>query len=336
MVYVSHDLAVVAQDGRPDRRHVRRPGRRERPRRRRHRAAAAPVYARRWSAAIPDFRDPRALQGIPGVSVGVGEWPEGCAFAPRCEHAGACCARRCPCSSSGTARTRCAAAAGTRSPLVERRSSGAARAAAVAASDDALLEVSGLRGRATAARRAAAGGRGRVVRDLRTGRCVALVGESGSGKTTVGRCIAGLHEPTRGGSRSTASELAGTRPARRSLDAAPADPDRVPEPVRVAQPAPPGRRRRSSGRCGCCGACRAATPTREVGELLERVRLPAARRRPLPDRALGRRAPAGGDRARAGGEARPAGLRRGDLGARRLGAGRGARAAAPSCSASSG
>ena len=41
-------------------------------------------YTRALVGAIPDFRRPRALQGIPGVAVGVGEWPSGCAFAPRC------------------------------------------------------------------------------------------------------------------------------------------------------------------------------------------------------------------------------------------------------------
>src|SRR4029077_11497114 len=57
-------------------------------------AAAADVierprhpYTRALVEAIPDVRHPRSLRGIPGVSVGVGEWPSGCSFAPRCEHA---------------------------------------------------------------------------------------------------------------------------------------------------------------------------------------------------------------------------------------------------------
>ena len=85
MVYVSHDLAVVAKMA--DRIVVMYAGRVV------ENGPAADVierpkhpYTRALVAAIPDFRHPRALQGIPGVSVGVGEWPDGCAFAPRCEH----------------------------------------------------------------------------------------------------------------------------------------------------------------------------------------------------------------------------------------------------------
>src|SRR5438045_4422447 len=85
MLYVTHDLAVVARMA--DRVVVMYAGRVvengpadeviERPRH---------PYTRALVAAIPDFRRPRALQGIPGVSVGVGEWPAGCAFAPRCQY----------------------------------------------------------------------------------------------------------------------------------------------------------------------------------------------------------------------------------------------------------
>lgn len=37
-----------------------------------------------------------------------------------------------------------------------------------------------------------------VSLEVAAGRCVALVGRSGSGKSTFARCVAGLHEPTRG------------------------------------------------------------------------------------------------------------------------------------------
>jgi peptide/nickel transport system ATP-binding protein len=76
MVYVSHDLAVVARMA--DRIVVMYAGRVvedgpaaeviERPRH---------PYTRALVSAIPDFRRPRSLRGIPGVSVGVGEWPAG-------------------------------------------------------------------------------------------------------------------------------------------------------------------------------------------------------------------------------------------------------------------
>ena len=121
MVYVSHDLAVVAKMA--DRIVVMYAGRVvengpadeviERPRH---------PYTRALVAAIPDFRRPRALHGIPGVSVGVGEWPGGCAFAPRC-------ASRSRALQRGGARarrprrptTRCAASAGRSSALRARR-----------------------------------------------------------------------------------------------------------------------------------------------------------------------------------------------------------------------
>ena len=76
MVYVSHDLAVVARMA--DRIVVMYAGRVV------ENAPAAEVierprhpYTRALVAAIPDFRHPRSLRGIPGVSVGVGEWPAG-------------------------------------------------------------------------------------------------------------------------------------------------------------------------------------------------------------------------------------------------------------------
>ena len=74
---------------------------------------------------------------------------------------------------------------------------------------------------------------------IESGRCVALVGESGSGKTTIGRCLAGLHPPSGGRILFDGSELAAF--ARNRPLAAPPHPDRVPEPVRVAQPAPQGQ-----------------------------------------------------------------------------------------------
>ena len=41
-------------------------------------------YTRGLVASIPDHLAPRRLRGMPGVAVGVGERPPGCAFAPRC------------------------------------------------------------------------------------------------------------------------------------------------------------------------------------------------------------------------------------------------------------
>ena len=136
--------------------------------------------------------------------------------------------------------------------------------------------------------------------------CVALVGESGSGKTTLARCVAGLHRRSSGdvllgGVASRAAACARrTREQRRaiqyvfqspyaSLNPRTHDrPDRRPaaRPLRVGTLA----RHRAEGRARRSSASRSAPATR-----------------PLPGRALRRRAPARGDRARARRE--PAGAR---------------------------
>jgi peptide/nickel transport system ATP-binding protein len=58
--------------------------------------------------------------------------------------------------------------------------------------------------------------------DLVSGECLALVGQSGSGKSTIARCLAGLHRPTRGeivldGERLAAAAGRRTREQRRRL-----------------------------------------------------------------------------------------------------------------------
>ena len=99
---------------------------------------------------------------------------------------------------------------------------------------------------------ARSGGHRRLRRLLlgRPGLVRGLVGESGYGKTTIARAIAGLHPPTGGTIRWTATPLARprSRPAART---APPLPDRLPEPVRVAQPAAARRRSRSARRARC-------------------------------------------------------------------------------------
>jgi oligopeptide/dipeptide ABC transporter ATP-binding protein len=195
MVYVSHDLAVVARMA--DRIVVMYAGRVV------ENAPAAEViarprhpYTRALVAAIPDFRHPRALQGIPGVSVGVGEWPKGCAYAPRCEHASARCAEAVPVLADAAAghAVRCCR---VHEIAVAELPAESLRAVRADPEPGAVLEVTELEARyrnARTTRPAIAG----VSFSIPEGRCVALVGESGSGKTTVGRCIAGLHRPSGG------------------------------------------------------------------------------------------------------------------------------------------
>ncbi|HYX86759.1 MAG TPA: ABC transporter ATP-binding protein [Gaiellales bacterium] len=216
MVYVSHDLAVVARMA--DRIVVMYAGRVV------ENGPAAEVigrprhpYTRALVAAIPDFRHPRTLQGIPGVAVGVGEWPAGCAFAPRCPHQEPRCHAAVPDlddAAPGHA-VRCCRWAELAD--AEPRAEDDRHAGPVEPADAApLLQVSGLEVeyRAGRSRRQAVRG---VSFAIEAGRCVALVGESGSGKTTIGRCIAGLHVPTAGSIVFDGAELRGAARSR-SLD----------------------------------------------------------------------------------------------------------------------
>ena len=106
------------------------------------------------------------------------------------------------------------------------------------------------------------------------GECVALVGESGSGKSTIARCIAGLHVPSAGTIAFDGRPVAGaSRAPDRSMSAG--DPDRLSKSLPIAEPAPAGHRPRSSARCGFSVGLQPDAAKREVGELLQRVRLPA-------------------------------------------------------------
>jgi peptide/nickel transport system ATP-binding protein len=196
MVYVSHDLAVVARMA--DRIVVMYAGRvvengpvDEVISRPRH------PYTRALVGAIPDVRRPRALQGIPGVAVGVGEWPAGCAFAPRCAFSQERCHAAVPELEEAAARHSVRCVRWDELELAEAGPGGARAASPAAAGGAPLLEVSGLKVEYRSGRTRNLAVRG-VSFAIEAGTCVALVGESGSGKTTIGRCIAGLHVPTTG------------------------------------------------------------------------------------------------------------------------------------------
>jgi peptide/nickel transport system ATP-binding protein len=269
MVYVSHDLAVVAKmadqivvmyagrvvENGPAAEVIERP---------RH------PYTRALVAAIPDFRRPRALQGIPGVSVGVGEWPVGCAFAPRCEHQQERCHSAVPDLAQATSQHSVRCVRWDEIALPEAAAMGARPA--IAATDEApLLEVAELEVRYRSGRTARPAVDG-VSFGIESGRCVALVGESGSGKTTVGRCIAGLHVPTAGRISFDGVELAGASRSR-SLDQRRRIQIVFQNPFESLNP----RHRVGASIERPLRVLRRLSRTdaqREVGDLLERVRLP--------------------------------------------------------------
>jgi peptide/nickel transport system ATP-binding protein len=269
MVYVTHDLAVVSQMA--DRIVVMYAGRVvengpaaeviERPRH---------PYTRALVEAIPDFKNPRALRGITGVSVGVGEWPGGCAFAPRCVHQEERCHATVPVLEEAVPghHVRCMRWMELDLQAGERSNG---RAAGTAVESAPLLEVSGLEARYRSSR-SAGPAVDAVSFTVEQGRCVALVGESGSGKTTIGRCLAGLHVPSAGTISFDGVPVAGAarkRPleVRRRIQIVFQNPYQSLNPrqrVRSSIIRPLRVLRRLSR----------AEAEKEVGELLERVKLP--------------------------------------------------------------
>jgi peptide/nickel transport system ATP-binding protein len=270
MVYVTHDLAVVSQMA--DRIVVMYAGRIvengpaaeviERPRH---------PYTRGLVEAIPDFRHPRALRGIAGVSVGVGDWPGGCAFAPRCMHQQLRCHEAVPALEETVPGHHVRCTRWMELDLHDRDVS-AGRDARTASAAPPLLAVSGLEARYRGSRSLRP-----AVEDVsftvEPGRCVALVGESGSGKTTIGRCIAGLHVPAAGTIAFDGAPVAG-HARKRPLD--------VRRRIQIVFQNPfeslnPRQRVRSSivRPLRVLRKLSRADADREVGELLERVKLPA-------------------------------------------------------------
>jgi len=194
MIYVTHDLAVVA--GFADRIAVMYAGRiietgptAEILQRPKH------PYTRGLLNSIPDHARPRRLEPIGGVAVGIGDRPPGCAFAPRCPLRIDECDAAVPALRlvGGLHATRCIRPEHVGPPEFtppELERAGSRQATP-------LLSVSNLR--------AEHRGRGEVVVaaedisfTLNRGECVALVGESGSGKTTIARTLAGLHRLSEG------------------------------------------------------------------------------------------------------------------------------------------
>jgi peptide/nickel transport system ATP-binding protein len=194
MVYVTHDLSVVAQVA--DRLAVMYAGRvvEQGPASTVLRSPRHP-YTAGLLASIPDHVDPPLLQPMPGVAVGVDERPHGCSFAPRCSLSTPECTTAMPelRRIEDEHDARCIRAEEVRMPELPRREP------RVRGTDPQppLLSVHGLRAEHRSHRETVVAAQD-VSFAVRRGECVALVGESGSGKTTIARAIAGLH-PIAGG-----------------------------------------------------------------------------------------------------------------------------------------
>jgi peptide/nickel transport system ATP-binding protein len=184
-VYVSHDLAAVAQIAGDTA--VMYAGRI---------VEYAPTlqlfaeprhpYAAGLLAAAPSPDESSRLVGIEGHPPRPGRWPRGCAYANRCPRATSECREAVPalepCGAERLVRCIHPLPAGARSAMA------GARAPAPAAHPGQALSVRGLT--------ANYGGEDilhGVSFEVPSGQCTAVVGESGSGKTTLARCLVGLH-----------------------------------------------------------------------------------------------------------------------------------------------
>jgi peptide/nickel transport system ATP-binding protein len=266
LVYVSHDLAVVASVA--DEIAVMYAGEIV------ERGPSAAVianprhpYTLGLVSSVPDHVEPRRLEGIPGVAVGVGNRPPGCSFAPRCpQRVVACEAAPPPLLDAGDRLVRCIRWELTPAPRTTLRGDLAARAI-----EAPLLEVEELRAEHRS-RDGAVVAAERVSFSVAAGECVALVGESGSGKTTIARCLVGLHERTGGRMTFAGEPLAPlardrSRAARRGIQIVFQNPLDSLNPRRTVRDAVTWPARSLRGMS-------AATADAAVATLLERVRLP--------------------------------------------------------------
>jgi len=305
MVYVTHDLAVVAQIA--DRIVVMYGGRIV------EEGRAATIltrprhpYTRGLIMSIPDHVRPHTLEPMPGIAVGVDERPPGCVFAPRCAHRTERCDLEMPdlVAIAEHHTVRCfhwqqtgPLAAGapevgsrtteTRPPLLEVERLSAvfrSRRETVVAAEDVSFVV---------AQRS----------------CVALVGESGSGKTTIARAIVGLH-PLAGGRILLGGQELPRTLRHRTIEESGSRP----------QPAP---RRRPGGRPSGPGAARPARRGAQTrgGSAAGGRPSPDPDRGTLPGRAVRGRTATRRHRSRTRDRARRARLRRDHRRARRVGSG---------------
>jgi peptide/nickel transport system ATP-binding protein len=185
-VYVSHDLAVVAQLA--DQTAVLYAGRLVE-----HAATEAIFrgarhpYAVGLLKAVPSSARSEILVGIEGRPPRPGRWPQGCSFAERCGSVHDACREELPALRDlGDAAPHFVRCSFPEPPVSVDQ---AKQPVPVLSRDvDAVLVVRNL-----AARYGPLDVLRNVSFDVKAGRCTAVVGQSGSGKTTLARSLVGLH-----------------------------------------------------------------------------------------------------------------------------------------------
>ena len=194
MIYVTHDLAVVAQLA--DRVAVMYNGRiveqgpaRDMLSRPRH------PYTQGLLASTPDHVAPKRPRAMGGVAPGVGEETSGCAFAARCRLAEPTCEKEVPqltvIDTQHTVRChRWTHTAAADLELLDREPDSARARPLVLEVSDLTIQYRN-KGQVTTVAKDISFG-------LRHGSCVALVGQSGSGKTSIARAVSGLLAPASG------------------------------------------------------------------------------------------------------------------------------------------
>lgn len=196
MVYVSHDLAVVARIS--DRIGVMYGGLLvETATKNELLAHPRHPYSRALLSAIPDFDDPQRLEGIRGKAPALSKHLVKCPFVDRCQVSSERCSVAVPEEEEvGVDHTvRCFEWRDLKMPSLLRLTS--ARVSPTGRRRSTLLEVRDLDATYDA-RAGTVHACKNVSFSVGEDEAVAVVGASGSGKTTLARCIAGLHKHASG------------------------------------------------------------------------------------------------------------------------------------------
>ncbi len=234
-------------------------------------------YTRRLLLAVPDLDGKRTPVGISGYAPAPNHRPSGCFFAPRCSFAADDCRQSFPSPSLvEIGHSVCCYHADRVDAIVAHPM----RRRPIHTLPAVVLQTEGV---------SASHGRHEVIHDVSVTihryECLALVGESGSGKTTLAHCIGGLHRDFTGQVLLREVVLARwarhrTRDARQAIQYVFQNPNASLNPRQTVAYSVKALLRLFFGLTG-------PEANRRVGDLLERVSLPASLATSFPDQLSG-------------------------------------------------